>query len=123
MNDFNTFPITTSWSKDAVLARAERTLPAFAWHGGDSDAQGSYIWGRSEDRIFIKLWLEEEPAILTVSFRNAWLDAADREDRKRQLIESIMEKWISSIGIVEQPDEEEDTSLLAGAAAARRSMD
>lgn len=120
MNDFETFDITHIRSKDVVLARAVRTLPDFTWHGGDSEAQGPYIVGKSKDQIVIKLWLGEEPAILTVSFRNASLNASDRKTRQRDLIESITHTLIPSIKTAEEA--EADVKPVPAAAAARQGM-
>jgi hypothetical protein len=104
MKDLITYDIGSKLNAGQVFENVTRALPSFDWRRGDSDAQGPYISGTNDELIQVKLWLGEAPIQMSVSFRRAWPDATDRENRKQQLIESIIKNLIPSIGTIVKMD-------------------
>ena len=104
MKDFVTYDIGSNLNAEQVFNNVSRALSTFDWRRGDSDAQGPYISGTNDELIQVKLWLGEAPIQMSVSFRRAWPDAIDRENRKQQLIESITKNLIPSLGTLLKMD-------------------
>ncbi len=100
MKDFITYDLRSNLSEDQVYEQVCQTLPTFAWRRGNSDAQGFYITGTSNESVRIKLWLDEEPIAMSISFRNAWLETPDRELRKEQLFNLVKTELIPSLGMI-----------------------
>jgi hypothetical protein len=80
--------------RDAIL-RLKEVLPGFNWRGGDSDYQGTYISGRIQHRVSVKLWSGEDVWDGTVDFRFA---KEMDESAKRQQLEEIMTALSEQIG-------------------------
>lgn len=70
-------------------------LPEFNWRGGDNDMQGLHISGMNKESVQIQLWLEE-PSVMTISFRSAWISEENR-GKKKELLFTKIQNVISSV--------------------------
>jgi hypothetical protein len=104
VKDFITYDLRCVLNKKQVFDKAIETLSAFAWRQGDSDAQGPYVSGTSDDHVQVKLWLGEAPIAMSVSFRRAWPEVPDREGRKNEVIDLIERELIPVIGTIMKAD-------------------
>lgn len=100
MKDFVTIEFQSTCSQDEVMTALKAYLSGFQWRGGDSDMQGLYISGKNTDSVNIQVWLSESPKTATISFRSSWLDVADREVLKQQLLNIVTLDTISSLGVL-----------------------
>lgn len=98
MKDYICIDIESNLTSPTVLELAMSTFPDFKWHSGDSDSQGPYVFGTSEEDVQIQIWLGEQPVEMSVSFRNVSSDVFQREERKGILIEMIRKNLIPSLG-------------------------
>lgn len=104
MKDFVCIGIDSNISDDLAYEYARRALPEFNWRRGDSDMQGPYLSGGNADHAQIKIWLGEKPFEMSVSFRNAWLNVPEREERKEALIGNIVKNLIPNFGNIVKMD-------------------
>lgn len=100
MKDFICIDIESDLSGDEIRHYVGQLLAEFRWRSGDSDSQGAYVSGMSDEGIQIKLWFDENPIAMSVSFRNVWLESLERESNKQKLIDRVKETFLPVIGKV-----------------------
>lgn len=96
--------VRPSISDDEIFHHFSHTLPKFKWRRGDSDMQGPYLSGVSPDYVDIQVWLGEKPITVFISFTGAWPNDPDRDMRKQQFFEFVINDLILRIGIAVKID-------------------
>lgn len=104
MKDFVRIDIDSDANDAVAYEYALRALPEFSWRRGDSDQLGPYLSGRNADHVQIKIWLGEKPFDMSISFRNAWLNIPEREEKKEALVADILKNLIPSFGNIVKMD-------------------
>jgi len=100
MRDFISIELRTRLPQVEVHEKLSEALPAFSFRMGDSDANGPYISGIDGEQAQVKVWLGEDPAGLTVSFRGWRPGAPDRDEAKKEIWGTISEVILPRLGEV-----------------------
>jgi len=100
MKDFIHISISTQLSQKEIHSLLSVKLPEYSWRMGDSDYQGLYITSIGSELGQIQVWLDDEPAVVTISLRGNQQSRADREEWKENLINGIIRGVLPAIGVV-----------------------
>ncbi len=101
MKEFLTIRLSTPLDEQAICDHLKAGFPDFNWRRGDSDAQGPYVAGIDQAMVQIKCWMGERPVEITASFRSAWPDIENREDRKQKTVQQLI-RLLGSLGEVSE---------------------
>jgi hypothetical protein len=85
MKDFISIDVTSTSDSLKILEILSRELPEFTWRAGDSDAAGGYVSGMNQEDVFIKIWTDEKPMELSISFSSAKVDL----ERRKQIVDQV----------------------------------
>lgn len=87
-------------SEEAMLASLRASFPEFSWRLGDSEYEGLHIHGTNEDQVEFEIWYEDKPPGGYISFRSAWKDVANREEKKAVMYESFQQRLSPAFDII-----------------------
>ncbi|MFN0063217.1 MAG: hypothetical protein ACKVPX_11980 [Myxococcaceae bacterium] len=104
MKDYLQIDVSSTLGEDEIFKAATQHLPAFSWRRGESDTQGPYASGTTADSVHLKMWFEEKSCLMSVSFRRAWPNDPDREEKKQEIMTTITKGFIPTIGYVSKID-------------------
>ena len=91
MKDFLTIEFEPRLDEEMMCGAFTTQFPEFSWRRGDSDSQGRYISGTNDALVQIKCWMGEKPMDPTVSFRCAWIGAGERQNKKNDLLDRLLD--------------------------------
>lgn len=96
MEDFVCIDITPihDYGHDFILKEIKNELSQFFWFSNENDSQGRYISGLDKNNISIKLWLDEQPVSISISFRQETQNQKSKGDNKNER-DTIIEKVIA----------------------------
>jgi hypothetical protein len=90
MKEVLAFDLVAKVPHEELADRIRETTPNLVWRQGDSDSQGRYLSGSDNVRSRVKIWLDDIPIAMSISF-SGWPETlTDRETKKQQFLASFM---------------------------------